>query len=53
MNPINDNNEQSDLAKLFIQYCECQTRMGHELMVMASLVRAMSEKITEIDAWNM
>lgn len=48
----NDNNEQSELTKLFIHFCECQARMGNELMVMASIMRAMSEKITEIDGWD-
>lgn len=49
---MNDNNEQSELAKLFIEFCQCQARMANELAVMASIVRDMASKITEVDGWN-
>ena len=52
MQPTNDNYEQSELATLFTHFCQAQVRMGNELINMASIVRAMSEKITEIEGWN-
>jgi len=52
MTPINDNQERGDLARLFIDLCQRQARLGEELNAIAGVTAAIAKKITENDLWK-